>query len=325
MDTTPIETVADRLAWLLKSWTAIEWRVRKDYRNLSLTDSGGSRLFDAYEEIDYYVETATGLRLYQEELHPTDSAAGSTSVNYYDGKRCATLYRKADQGPDEGQVRITRSFGIESSGGSHRPTPFDTFYFGLRPLDKAIREAVALGEGVQAGRPCDLFLLRKAQDGASVVYFLDRETSIPLKVVHYATEADRRADRVLFEWSGTALERRDGYPIVPTSDFVHYRHEPDGSKVALYRLRYRVEDFRLNQSYDVAVFRPEIKSRMTVLDLVNRKANFAKRSETSESITQQAGTRLIPEERSFPHETILLCLGAALIALAGRLWWRRRS
>lgn len=325
MDTTPIETVAERLAWLLKSWTSIEWRVRLDYRNLDRTTSTTTKLFDAYEQVDHYVETATGQRLYEEQLRPTDPASGSTTVNYSDGKRSANLYRRPDQQPDEGQVRITRSFGIESKGSSHRPSPFNTFYFGAQSLDKAIRKAVPLGEGAQAGRPCDLFLLQKDNGGESVVYFLDRETSVPLKVVHYKTEADRQADRVEFEWSGTAIERREGYPIVPTSELTHYRHDASGAKVALYRLQYRVEDFRINQTYEAATFWPEITPRMNVLDLVSRKATFPKRSESSKSITQEAGTHLIPEERSFPQTAIFVGLGLVLIAVAGWLRWRRSS
>ncbi|MFO0958892.1 MAG: hypothetical protein U0800_15930 [Isosphaeraceae bacterium] len=325
MDTTPIEIVADRLAWLLKSWSSIEWRVRLDYKNVNFTESGGAHLYSAYTEFGHYVETAAGLRLSEEELQLADSNTGSINRYYCDGKRCSHLYRKREQAPDEGQVRINRFFGNEETGHSHRPEPFQSFYFGLRSLDKAIREAESLGEGVHASRPCDLFLLRKETDGGSVVYFLDRETSVPLKVVHYATEADRQADRVLFEWSGKAIERREGYPIVPASELVHYRHEPNGSRVVLYHCHYNVEDFRLNQPQDPAQFWPVITPKMNVLDMVNRKAHFPKRSETSKQITQDAGSRLIPEERSIPQGAIFVGLGFAMIAVAGWLWWRRRA
>lgn len=108
------------------------------------------------------------------------------------------------------QVVVNKHFSREDRiGETVRPRPLYYQWVGRKPLHEAIHDARYLGEVREEGRPCDAFLFLKAgytgrQDR---VYFLDKQTSLPVKVVTYLDSEARAQDRPLTVWQPTEIRQ----------------------------------------------------------------------------------------------------------------------
>ena len=201
------ESAARKLAWEMGTWKSIEIQDHSDAVNEVPFMQGQPKTF---QEVRRYIETGAGRRLYDTRLS-NDLNEVAVRVDYADGPRCANRSRLDKNGvAGEDQVCITRGFGLESLGMNCRPEPLRYLYVGLKPLPEALPLAQYLGGDRQLSRDCDRFLfthVKGKDDPAVLIYWLDRETGVTLRVEYYDSEQARAEGRQGYYWRAESLDR----------------------------------------------------------------------------------------------------------------------
>jgi hypothetical protein len=267
----PTEIAAERLSWMMTSWKSMEIIIEEHYVN----DPSLQPQYIAYRTTNRYIETATGSRAYTEILtldqttSPELTGTSKLIGRYTDGKRSAKLDAPDVNNPTKGQLIIRRAFGSEANGTIDAPMPLSLFYIGLTPLHKAIVKAEHLETNRHLDRDCDLFLFRDVPFGPNrfdYVYWLDHETSIPLKVCNYRSQAMREAGFPLMTWAAESVEKIGGRWF-PVKSNVHYEHgEEPTPRQSLGSGRLDVKLLAFDKTYDKAEFWPKIGEETIVFD-----------------------------------------------------------
>lgn len=327
----PADSAAERLAWELRSWKSIEIRVHANLVNAKA--SADPMLWSGSDTFSHYVETADGLRMFEERIVPS---SGDEILNMYfsNGKLAADVNRGTLQGKAQESVIIKRDFGMESKTGWYGvPEPLLYFYVGMRPLHEVLPSAEYLGQGSHLNRDCDLFLFTRAKHGVQgdFVYALDRETSIPLKVSVF-TDANKRAEGTpASTWSAESLDEVNGRHIPLRSSQAHYSRV-DPSEAVLKR-SILVESVEFDKDYPRATFWPKISPEATVFNSVPSefKAPVAKDTGArkldvqASSVAGQTGLRVV--DRGHWSDMVApasLALGVAVLVASVVLWRRRQ-
>ncbi len=274
-DNGPGRAAAERIAWDMQSWRSIELRGRIEIENHTGAAHGGVPYSTVMDE--RYVETATGKRRDELLLRPT-TGGPRLYVSYCDGSRCAHTAQDGAPGSVPAQLLVKRGFNTEEKiGSTDRPFFFKYYYVGKKPLYEALPAATYLGTTEVLGRECDRFVFPGvvwAYAPVEMVYDLDREWSIPLRVAMYSGPEARSADAATFIWEAESTDLVDGHRVVLNSTQVMYQpaSTPSGGKpTKVMTQRLIVDEIAFDRDYPDADFWPTLVPGMVVADSIENR------------------------------------------------------
>lgn len=290
--------------------------------------SGGpsnSRAVDAVAE--HFVESASGLR--RSEHRDFNGGRLVLSLDYYQGaERCADV-SYSDKRPDQPVTIFYKSHYAYEDRSDYmvRPVPLLWMYVGREPLHVALEHATSLGEGEAMKRPCDVFLFPSVRWNIiqQHVYYLDRETSVPLRIEAYPQDAVRSPETLRWEWNAEELRTVQRRPVV----FKSIQQSVAKGKIEG-TWTTTVESIEFDKTYPDTFFQPKELPGMTVYDS-NTPEQPATRSvvpgaETSGVGPQFSGTRQVaspPSDHGFLLSGSVVLAGVFILLTA--LWLRRRA
>lgn len=327
----PADSHAEKLEWLNASWSSIDLRLKHMLHEL-VSKGGRVQVFDQINI--HYLETSSGRRFLDETyLNSSTGKEVYEEIHVFDGIRGTDWSRRLDPKSRE-QVVIHKHFYMEDSAPeTKKPVPLYYQWVGRRPLHEAIRKAQYLGEAAHDGKKCDTFLFVKTgwtgrQDR---VYYLDKTTSVPLKVVSYLDGGEREKGRPSSVWTATEIKIVQGYPFAWNSLEEDYTGE--GGTLS-YKREYKVDSIVLNKVYDRKMFQVEIGPDALVIDTTRAKSSKAaaptqKNAPGTGQRTSTSVANPVRAEAPRPWSDIApgFCgaLGVLLLVVSFILWRRRSS
>lgn len=334
MSDTPQERAAAKIEWEMGTWKSIDFHMIKKVQLFGELAHFAKRPMFCDNHDFRCFETALGQRKCESKSLLGDSLLRREEA-FFDGKRGANIVYG---GPDFGTMAQVEVFPHYPRFGqteySNRPEPLVHYYVGFEPLYRALPHSEYLGVESVLGRPCDLFLFPQVKLGATqdLVYFLDHETGVPLRVRAYKTRDDLKAARPVYDWSATALKTVQDHLFVVSSRKEGYSRV-DASIVSV--SDFNVESVEFGKDHSASEFFPVIPPGTTVIDAIVGKTviqpGVVKTTKpappTTLNQTQvpapppiQAGQPQTESNMSF----ILGGLSAALLTAGAALWWKHR-
>jgi hypothetical protein len=312
----PVVRAKNQLGWELETRKSVEVRVKLEI--FSSDPEYAPKDYDRTEE--HYIETALGQRFCERYQLKGKKVVGRNTY-FSDGSRCADVVYKMGQLDLQDSVVIRRTYPDEDGGDRmNRPEPINLLYVGREPLHVALGKAASLGSAQVIDRDCDVFVFRKVrwrvpQDH---VYYLDRETSIPLKVQAFKDESSREREEPLWTWTA-------GRPEKVEDHFVTMECQEVLSKPSV-TWKWKVESISFNKDYPPSTFWPVVQPGVSVHDFValkhSRAASDAEfRAGTAAS---EATVRALPPEDSVATiSNVLFGLSVVTLVLGVIFWFRR--
>ena len=338
-----ISLIADRLQQEMESWRSIELRVSTKQPLPKNPPPDVKELFIGSEQ--HYIETAAGQRLLDKTMMFTGGSS-QRQQDFTDGQRCANLY--FDQsGSRQNQIDIQSNFGHEHQHGfTDRPEPLYYFYVGKRPIYEAIRTAESLGVGRHLGRPCDLYLfgkLRLAAAPLDAVYYLDQETSLPMKVEFYRIASNRLPGSAVRIWEAKTFDSTEGvrhFPLKSQNTYFKGGEAYNFNSVTVTGIHY-------DRDYAASTFWPTFQPGVAVNDSIKKTftqiPDPASPSKAQKSAAKVTPALVAPARASIAETTTvvapavapwswssvgssaLLGLGILLVGAGVVAGWRRRN
>ena len=264
----PSVTVAKQLAWEMESRKSVELQVHFDIISPDF-NSQNPESFNAIEE--HYIETALGQRVC-DVTHLRDGLPTKHYTYYDQGSRCAEVAYSKDDLKAQQSVTIKRVYRTEDQMGdrAERPQPLQVLYVGREPLHKALTKAKSLGESRFLDRDCDVFLFEKVRwvSPQDHVYYLDRETSIPLKVKSFKDEASRQKQEPLWVWKAQSVDKVQGHAVPLKSELT----TPLAGTASPYVWKYEVKSVEFGKEYPESTFWPTIQPGVDVFGYLDLEA-----------------------------------------------------
>jgi hypothetical protein len=319
---TPAETFAERLAWELESWKSVEVRARHEMVSREAPPS-----VDHNGILEHYIESSSGQRYYNFQFLKNGGPA-SRYAYFADGQRCADVQYSDGDPETQRSIVIKRGFRLEDqSDRVDRPVPLLYLYVGREPLHEALREAHYLGQARVLGRGCEAFLFKQVKwfVPQDQVFYLDRATSIPLKVESFSDAEARSREAPLWAWTAEELGEVQGHPVVLRSKQVDYEGQTEPTMTRTFQ----VESIAFDQTYPASTFWPAKQPGVPVMDAIANKVSTTPgaRPEPAEAARPAAGRAIVaepPGDWTAMMPTAALGLGVATLAAGLLLWWRRR-
>jgi hypothetical protein len=319
----PAEFAAKRLAWELEARKSVEVQTRTDIIQ-NKPDPQQPAVYDALDE--HYIETALGQRMCDSRLLKS-GAAVSRFAYFSDGSKAADVTFSGEDLERQKTAVIKRRYRMEDrSERMERPEPLGFLTVGREPLHKALRRAAYLGKDRALNRDCDVFLFTQVQWEVpqDQVFYLDKATSIPLKVESFSNEADRKAKRRAWVWAAESLDQVDGHFVALRSNMIAYsaNAEPE------YTWNFHVQSVAFDKDFPATVFWPVVQPGVDVFDAISGKS-YKVPGATPGSPAEPSRTAH-PIEASPPRgwmgavSSVTMALGATIIIAACVLWVRRR-
>jgi hypothetical protein len=322
---TPARTAAKHLAWEFETLKSVEVRTRFDIVPAKVNPQQPPA-YDAVE--DHYIETAIGQRKCDSRYLKSDKVVNRLT-HYSDGTKCADVNYSKDDLEHHELVVIKRQYFMEDRGERmERPEPLRLLYVGREPLAKALPKATYLGEDQVLNRACDRFLFAQVrwEIPQDHVYYLDKATSIPLKVESYKDQATRDAKKPLWIWTAESLDKVQEHFVPLKSRMTAYGEESEPT----YTWNYHVQSIEFDKDFPPSMFWPTIPPGVTVMDTISNKRYQAPGADAGSPATKSISaktTQLIeatpPSDWSAVFSSALFVLGAAAFVVGGLLWWRR--
>lgn len=333
---TPNEIAAERLAWEMGAWNSIELRMRHDFTSHK-ADPLDPPVFDRVEE--HYIETALGQRYY--ETLSIDSKSDQITfrlIRYGQEGRSVDVTYDRENTSKQYHALVKRAFANEDkSDRPEKPIPHVFYYVGRKPLYEVLPEAEYIGTDQVLGRDCEIFRISQVQwhTPQDLVYHLDKETSIPLKIESYRDEESRVERHPQWVWTADAIEQFDGHPVVVKSTQLDYT--APGSELSFTRT-FQVQSISFNKDYPESMFWPDLQPGITVFDTITGKTypapgdprerqgdESANRESVATTSTSSPLQALPPSHWTSAFSTLSLGLGiSVLLASLTLIWWRRR-
>ncbi len=104
---------------------------------------------------------------------------------------------------------IERGFGFEPRFGFYdAPQPYQWYYVGVTPLVESLADGVPQADREVMGRPCLVFHFKDigVRRHQSLVFALDKQTAIPLKVTAYDDAEAITEQRPNWDWEAKSLD-----------------------------------------------------------------------------------------------------------------------
>jgi hypothetical protein len=186
-------------------------------------------------------------------------------------------------GSTQVSVLIKKSYKYEGKiPWNFRPFPLRYFYAGQIPLPQRLKDAEPLGEEKCLDRLCERFLFRQFKAGTQpfdMVFSLDRETGVPLKLTIYNDPKGLADDYPSSIWRALSFDEIEGRHIPLKSEELVYvsRTSSAGSaptsgtqpKVFLQTLS-KVESIHFDRDYPSTLFWPRIEPSAAVIDTISK-------------------------------------------------------
>jgi hypothetical protein len=157
------------------------------------------------------------------------------------------------------------------------PEPIRFHYVGLIPLYEAIPGAERTGRSRVADRDCNVFLFRAvpgARSSQDLVYHLDDQTSVPLKVAAFANEARRRADKPSWTWEALTLDEVQGFHVPLKSKYRSFIVSDESPSREKRITDYTIDSVRFNQSFPASTFWPTPEEGVFINDLIEKTSYY---------------------------------------------------
>ena len=322
----PADEVAKRLAWELDTRKSVELRTRVDIIP-GKVDPQKPLDYDAIEE--HYIETGVGQRKCDSRGLKSERVV-SHYARFSDGSKCADLNYSKDDLERETSFVIKRHYGIEDrSDRMDCPEPLRALHVGREPLQKALCKADYLGEKQVLGRDCDVFLFTRVrwEIPQDHVYYIDKKSSIPLKVESYLDQSARERNKLSWVWVAESLDQVQEHFVALNSKTVAY----DEDSGPPFTWIHRVLSIEFGKEFPPSTFWPTLQPGVTVLDTIsNKRYQVPGTSADSAPAKAKVGepnepvVAAPPSGWTTPASNVLLGLGAAVLIAACVLWRRSR-
>ncbi len=314
------ERAVNQLAWELESRRSIELKVRTTI--ISRDPEFPTRHFSLVDE--HYIESALGQRTCDTTHLQGDEVVRRFTL-FSDGSRCAEVQFEARPPYSQESVFIKRTYSQEDRGDwMNRPGPIQLLYVCREPLHKALPTAESLGTGKVLGRDCDIFLFRQLrwQVPQDHVYYLDRATSIPLKVESFKNQAARDAEEPLWAWTAESLDKVQGHFIPVDSQMVNSKPNVTW--------KYHVESVVFDKEFPTSTFWPVLQPGVFVHDFISLKSYKVPGAErtmlgASERSSNARPTQAVPPQDYLSAlSTVSFGVGLAIFFVGIVIWMRCR-
>jgi hypothetical protein len=282
------------------------------------------------EEI--YFETDKGER-YFDERASVPSQPVSHKSSYCDGKRTVHIrFSPGDSGSQQ-TASIGHDFKTESRFGFRdAPAPIRYYHVGLVPLHDALANAERLSDDLVIGRACGSFHFRDVGPVGkqqSLVYSLDHETSVPLRVAAFRGPEQLKNRVPNWVWEAKTLDVVSGRHIARSSTYSSFgvRKTEAGhwvSDLTMCRL-IEVNEVTFDKPIEHAAFWPIFEPGVQVMDSIAKRRTEVpgKAPATPESARTGVPIRVISDGGSWlPAIGVALSLAAFTVAIV--LWRRSR-
>lgn len=319
-------TAIDHLRIEMQSWSSIELKVsvRQENQNLPAFVTDPLAHF-----VQHYIETARGQRLL-DEIRTMASGKATRDAYYSDGERCAHVRFDPNDSSVQTKIDISDHFSYENEiGATRRPDPLGYYYIGKEPIYEALRNAKPLGDGEAAGRACDRFLFQGVKLSAvplDAVYYLDHETSMPLRIEYYRAGGQHDSEEAIQIWEAQSLDQVGGGHHLPLKSTNQFFRKTSSGLVPLGSNEIVIEEIHYDRPFAASTFWPTYQPGVQVIDRLKKKTITIpgparpKPAETTVAVPVQA-------EPPTPWTTYasysILGLGLALIGVAVALRLRR--
>jgi hypothetical protein len=328
----PARAAAERLAWDMESRKSIEFTVRTHITKSSGKPMpGAAEPFQIYEE--HYIETAIGQR-FSEFRGLRDNVVVSRAAYYADGKRFAQVNFNGRDPNLQNYVLVTRYFAQENTS-DHRdvPRPFLFLYVGREPLHKALPRADYQGTTEVIGRKCEGFLFEQVRwtRPQDQVFWLDAETSVPLKVEAFKGNDERERGAPVWTWVVESLEQFQGRHIPTKGTQTGF----DAKGEITSQSRRELISVHFDRDYPPETFWPKYDPSVAILDNATGKAQTAPgENKAAQQNAQNSVDANPPNTAKLPRAdpsldwtsyapAASLCLGVVVL-IAAFITWRRR-
>jgi len=210
------------------------------------------------------------------------------------------------------------------------PPPLRYYHVGLMPLHEALANAERIGQERVIGRICENFHFREVGLPGmqqSLVYSLDEQTSLPLKVAAFSSPVQVRDKMPSWVWEATTLDRVSGRHFALSSKYASFRvrktaagdwdSKPDLSSTI------QVTEISFDTPIPHTAFWPDFQPGVRVLDsIAKRKYEIpGARPSTRDAATVGTPIRVEPDRGSWlPGAGVALSLAALAVAF---VLWRR--
>ena len=321
---------AKRLSWEFDSRKSVEVRTQYEIVPAKI-DPLTPAAYDMVE--DHYIETALAQRKCDSRYLKSGKVVNRLT-HLSDGTKCVNLtYSKED--PEQiASVVLKRQYFMEDrSDRMEPPEPLRLLYVGREPLHKALPKATYLGERSALGRGCDVFLFARVrwEVRQDHVYYLDKATSIPLRVEAYRDQAARDAQKPLWVWSAGSLDQVQDHFIPLRSTMIAYSEDskPD------FTWNYHVLSIEFDRDYPASIFTPGLPPGATVVDTISDKMFKVPDPKAKDQLTVPAaeGAESATTDRTIEAvppgswtaaiSTSVIGIGGVVLIAGGILWWRR--
>jgi hypothetical protein len=281
-----------------------------------------------------YLQGAKGERYYDERAIASGKAT-MHNASFCDGAKCANIVFNRQNLEKQFAIGVDHTFMDEArTGWISAPLPFRYYYVGFTRLAEALPKAKPRGDAVVMNRPCEVYLFRDEPTSAFKdrvhMYFLDRDTGVPLKVANYINSELLDVGKPSGVWEATSLETVQGRHFPRTSTFEEYvvqkaddgrwKHELD------MRQTIRVTELEFDAPIPAESFWPTFQPGVLVLDTVAGK-NYTipgGDSALSKSAAVQAPVRVSSDAGSPWLAGAGILLSLSLLVTAFFLWRRSR-
>ena len=323
----PGELAAKRLAWELETRKSVELRTRTDITSTK-ADPQRPADFDAIE--DHYVENAAGQRKCDSRHFKSDAAVGRYE-HFSDGMRCADVnFSKNDLDKQE-SIIFKRQYWMEDRSERREcPQPLRFLYVGREPIHKALPSAAYLGEDRVLNRACHVFLFAQVrwEIPQDHVYYLDKATSVPLKLASYRDQTARDQKKPLWVWTAESLDKVQDHFVSLKSKMIQYAEDLQPG----FTWTYSVISIQFDKDYPASMFSPAPQPGVTVLDSINSKRDQTPgaRPAPPDKSTQapRASEPILavpPSDWTATISSFIFGLGATILAVGAILRWRHKS
>jgi len=271
----------DRLTRILENLltenysTSVRLRVTLDQTRSLYRQPQGSLSSQILQE---YVHTGRGQRHFEARTKWENGRTDHRAA-YCDGTKCAEVTFDPTNVDKPQTIEVSHKFADDmSSNGLTIPFPLLSYFVGSKPLVEALTTGESMPDGDALQRPCDVFLFKAvgvAQRKDDLVYYLDKVTSVPLKVVCYTSSDLRLSNRPLWAWEAIRLENVSGHHVALESiwkRFVVKGAEPAAASKVDYTQTIHVDECTFDQQIAASEFWPIYTPGVRVLDRIDRKS-----------------------------------------------------
>jgi len=315
---------------LLEVVSPTSLRIRLEILQSNETDHGRYPDFPLKQE---WASTSAGLRYFDTWYMPPTEPFIHRSV-YSDGHRFAHVWYQQDAPARQAQVSIDKYELVEKRDFFlDAPWPIRATHVGIVPLHEALPTAEVLQDGDVIGRGCDVFHFKNAglpSRPQSLVSFLDKATSFPLKIAAYKNPDHIRDQKPNWVWEATTFDRVSGKHFLPLSSIYSSYFYSGGlnsePKLDLFQ-SIRIVSAEFDTAIPAGTFWPVVEQGVSVSDATKPLHTAVRDAPSTTSQTSRTGDPIRAEEPQV-NSALLTATGLGLsltvILIAVVLWKRSR-